>query len=114
MYGFAAFLLLVTMALALVRALLGPTVFDRILAANMFGSATVLMIAIVGFMISRNDLVDIALIYALVSFTGTIAVLRFVEYERVVAAADARKAKGEGTGAGAVERAVGDTSKEGA
>lgn len=112
MYGFAAFLLLVTMALALWRALLGPTVFDRILAANMFGSATVLMISIVGFMISRNDLVDIALIYALVSFTGTIAVLRFVEYERAVP--DARQSAGgpggstvEGTGAGA----VGDTSK---
>lgn len=110
MYGFAALLMLVTMALALVRALLGPTVFDRILAVNMFGSATVLMISIVGFMISRTDLVDIALIYALVSFTGTIAVLRFVEYERAVAAADARK----GARPGAADEAANVATKEGA
>jgi multicomponent Na+:H+ antiporter subunit F len=80
MYEIAAFLLLGTMALALIRALRGPTVFDRILAVNMFGTATVLMISVIGFMGTARDLVDIALIYALVSFTGTIAVLRFVEY----------------------------------
>jgi multicomponent Na+:H+ antiporter subunit F len=118
MYGFAALLMLVTMALALVRALKGPTVFDRILALNLFGSATVLMISIVGFMISRADLVDIALIYALVSFTGTIAVLRFVEYERAVAAADARKAQTDGASeravGGAFDDAAGAASKEGA
>jgi multicomponent Na+:H+ antiporter subunit F len=69
------------MGLALARALRGPTVFDRILAVNMFGTATVLMISVIGFMGTSPDLVDIALIYALVSFTGTIAVLRFVEYD---------------------------------
>ncbi len=92
MYDFAALLLLVAMALSLVRALQGPTVFDRILAANMFGSATVLMITTVGFMIDRTDLVDIGLIYALVSFTGTIAVLRYVEYERVMAERQTKRA----------------------
>ena len=92
MYDFAAFLLLVAMALSIVRALPGPTVFDRILAANMFGSATVLMITTVGFMIDRTDLVDIGLIYALVSFTGTIAVLRYVEYERAMAVKQAKRA----------------------
>ena len=80
MFEIAAFLLLGAMALALTRALRGPTVFDRILAVNMFGTATVLMISVIGFMGTARDLVDIALIYALVSFTGTIAVLRFVEY----------------------------------
>ncbi len=81
MYEIAAFLLLGCMGLALARALRGPTVFDRILAVNMFGTATVLMISVIGFMGTSRDLVDIALIYALVSFTGTIAVLRFVEYD---------------------------------
>ena len=82
MYSAATLLMLIAMGLALVRALQGPTVFDRILAVNMFGSATVVMISVVGFMIGRADLIDIAIIYALISFTGTIAVLRFVEYER--------------------------------
>ena len=81
MYGVAAFLLLVTMAMTLARALRGPTVFDRILAVNVFGTATVLMISVVGFLGTAPDLVDIALIYALISFTGTIAVLRFVELD---------------------------------
>lgn len=80
MYGVSALLLLVGMGLTLVRGLKGPTVFDRILAANVFGTATVLMVSVLGFMGERADLVDIALIYALISFTGTIAVLRFVEY----------------------------------
>ncbi|MEM9800646.1 MAG: monovalent cation/H+ antiporter complex subunit F [Planctomycetota bacterium] len=79
MYGATALLLLIAMGLAMLRALRGPTVFDRILAVNMFGTATVLMISVVGFMSTAPDLVDIALIYALISFTGTIAVLRFVE-----------------------------------
>jgi len=82
MYGVAAILVLVAMALALVRALRGPTVYDRILAVNVFGTATVIMISIVGFMIRAADFVDIALIYALISFTSTLAVLRFTEYQR--------------------------------
>lgn len=83
MYGVSAFLLLVGMGLALARALRGPTVFDRILAVNVFGTATVLMVSVLGFMGGRGDLVDIALIYALISFTGTVAVLRFVEVGQI-------------------------------
>lgn len=91
MFGVSALLLLVGMALALTRALRGPTVFDRILAVNVFGTATVLMVSVLGFMGNRGDMVDIALIYALISFTGTIAVLRFVEYERHRAAVEAQE-----------------------
>jgi len=81
MYAVTALLLLVAMGLAIWRALMGPTVFDRILAVNVFGTATVLMVSVIGFMGTSRDLVDIALIYALISFTGTMAVLRFVEYD---------------------------------
>ncbi|QDV08825.1 putative monovalent cation/H+ antiporter subunit F [Planctomycetes bacterium Poly30] len=97
MYEIAAFLLLASMGLALLRALKGPTVFDRILAVNMFGTATVLMISVIGFMGTSRDLVDIALIYALVSFTGTIAVLRFVEYDVEQNSADDNVASTAGT-----------------
>ena len=71
---------LVTMVLALVRALKGPDVFDRILAANMFGTATVLFIAVIGFLTRRPDFLDMALVYALISFIGIIAVLRFIKF----------------------------------
>ena len=72
--------IMVCMGLALARALLGPTVYDRILAVNAFGTKTVLMIAVLGFLSGRPDFLDIALIYALINFIGTIAVLKFIHY----------------------------------
>lgn len=72
-----------TMSLALVRAFLGPTVFDRVLAANMFGTKTVLLIAVAGFLTGRPEWLDLAIIYALVNFTGTIALLRFSKFENL-------------------------------
>lgn len=80
MFGAAAIAILVTMALAIVRALLGPTVYDRILAVNTFGTKTVLMVAVFGFLTERPDFLDIALVYALINFIGTVAVLKFFEY----------------------------------
>lgn len=71
---------LVTMLLALARAIAGPTVFDRILALNMFGTKTVLLIAVVSFLIGRPSFIDLALVYALMNFIGVIAVLRFSQH----------------------------------
>ena len=76
----AALAILVVMALVLVRAILGPTVYDRILAVNMFGTKTVLLIALLAFISGRLDVLDIALAYALINFISVIAVLRFFEY----------------------------------
>jgi multicomponent Na+:H+ antiporter subunit F len=78
----AALALLAVMGLVLVRALKGPTVYDRILAVNMFGTKTVLLLALMAFISNRLDVLDIALAYALINFIGTIAVLRFFEYDR--------------------------------
>lgn len=69
--------ILITMGLALARAALGPTVFDRILALNMFGTKTVLLIAVISFLTRRPGFLDLALLYALINFIGVIAVLRF-------------------------------------
>lgn len=80
MFTAATLAVLVTMAMALARALLGPTVYDRILAVNMFGTKTVLLIALLGFLDGRPEFLDIALVYALISFVGTIAVLKFLRY----------------------------------
>ena len=71
---------LVTMGLALSRAALGPTLFDRILALNMFGTKTVLLIAVIGFLSGRPDFLDLALLYTLINFIGVIAVLRFLKF----------------------------------
>ena len=80
MFVVASVAILATMALALVRALLGPTVYDRVLAMNMFGTKTVLIIAVLGFLTGRPDFLDLALLYALINFIGTLAVLKFFEY----------------------------------
>lgn len=72
--------LLVVMALALSRAFVGPTVFDRILAANMFGTKTVLLIAVVGFLFGRPEFLDIAIVYALINFIGVVGMLRLIEF----------------------------------
>ncbi|GIX33928.1 MAG: pH regulation protein F [Lysobacterales bacterium] len=71
---------LATMAMALARGLLGPTVYDRILAVNMFGTKTVLLIALLAARSGRSDYLDIALLYALINFIGVIAVLKYFEY----------------------------------
>lgn len=72
--------ILVTMMLAVIRALLGKTVYDRILAVNVFGTKTVLLIAALAFLSGRPDVLDIAVAYALINFIGVIAVLRYFEY----------------------------------
>ena len=80
MFVAAAIGVLVTMAMALLRAILGPTTYDRIMAVNLFGTKTVLIIALLGFIAGRPDFLDIALVYALINFIGTIAVLKFRAY----------------------------------
>ena len=80
MFVAALVAIVITMLLALSRALAGPTVFDRILAANMFGTKTVLLIAVLGFLTGRPDFLDLALIYALINFVGAVAVLKFARY----------------------------------
>lgn len=80
MWVAAAVGILVSMVLALVRALLGPTVYDRVLAVNTFGTKTVLLLLVIGFLTGRPDWVDLSLVYALINFIGTIAVLKFFEF----------------------------------
>jgi len=53
--------LLVTIALVLVRAILGPTIYDRLLAVNSIGTKIVLLIPVYGFLTGRPDFIDIAL-----------------------------------------------------
>lgn len=77
----AAFLLLIGMALLLGRLLSGPTLYDRILAVNSFGTKTVLFLCVFSLVIGRPDGVDIAILYALMNFIATIAVLKFFRYK---------------------------------
>lgn len=83
MFAAAMVGILVSMLLALVRGISGPTVFDRVLAANMFGTKTVLLIAVSGFLTGRPEWLDLALLYALMNFIGMIALLRFTKFDNL-------------------------------
>ena len=79
----AAIVLIISMILVLLRLYFGPTLYDRVLASNVFGTQTVLFIGVVGFLSGRPDFLDIALLYALINFVGTIAVLKFFRYRSI-------------------------------
>ena len=79
MYVVVSVAILVTMILALVRALRGPTVYDRVLAVNLFGTKTALLLSVIAFLFGRPDFLDLALAYALINLVGVLAVLEFIQ-----------------------------------
>jgi multicomponent Na+:H+ antiporter subunit F len=80
MYEVAVAALLLTIALALVRGVLGPTVFDRALAANAIGTIAMLLLAVISFMGGRPEFLDLAIVYGFLNVIGTIAVLKYFRY----------------------------------
>ncbi len=83
MFAAALVAMLVAMLLFLARAVAGPTVWDRILAMNAFGTKTVLFVALLGFFTDRPDFLDVALVYALINFVTTVAILNLVQEARL-------------------------------
>jgi len=80
MFAVTAVAVLVAMALCVARAAKGPTVYDRILAVNAIGTLTVLLIGVHGFLSGRPEFLDLALVYTLINFIGTVAVSKYVEF----------------------------------
>jgi multicomponent Na+:H+ antiporter subunit F len=80
MFAAAAAAILVALALVIVRAIRGPTVFDRVLAGNTVGSLAILLLAVVGFLTGRPEFLDIGLTYGLLNLIGTLAVLKFFRH----------------------------------
>ena len=93
MFAVATAGILISMGLALTRAYMGPSVYDRVLAVNIFGTKTVLLIGVLGFLTERPEFLDLALVYAMINFIANIAVLKFFEYGDL---GRGRRASGEG------------------
>lgn len=91
MYYAVTLATLVTMALALLRAIRGPTLYDRVMAVNMFGTKTVLLLSVIAFLFGRPEFLDLVLAYALINFIGVFAVLEF--FRNRAARRTARKAR---------------------
>ena len=79
MFTVASLAILVVMGMVLARAVLGPHVYDRILAVNSFGTLT-----------DRPEFLDISLVYALINFIGTVAVTKYVRYSHLSSADEER------------------------
>ncbi|MFN3607868.1 MAG: monovalent cation/H+ antiporter complex subunit F [Hyphomonas sp.] len=91
---------LIGMVLLLVRVLIGPTLYDRILAVNVIGTKTVLVIGLLGYVMGRPDFLDIAMIYTLINFVTTIAILKFFRYRSFQVPLMRRPDTGAGAGKG--------------
>ncbi|MDG2475019.1 MAG: monovalent cation/H+ antiporter complex subunit F [Paracoccaceae bacterium] len=83
MFEICLIILLLSTLVLLYRVYLGPTLYDRVIAVNSIGTLAVLIIGVVGFLTERPDFLDIALLYALMNFIGTVAVLKFFRYKMV-------------------------------
>ncbi len=82
-------LLAFSMAIILIRLFSGPTLYDRILAVNAFGAKTVLFLVVFALMVGEPAAIDIALLYALINFIATIAILKFFRYRSLEVALSA-------------------------
>ena len=80
MFTTAAVALIAALSLAFVRAIKGPTVFDRMLAGNCVGTLAILLLAVLGFLTGRPEFLDVGLTYGLLNLVGSLAVLKFFRH----------------------------------
>jgi multicomponent Na+:H+ antiporter subunit F len=80
MFQAAATALIVALGLAILRAIKGPTVFDRVLAGNAVGTLAILLLAVIGFLTDRPEFLDVGLTYGLLNLVGSLAVLKFFRH----------------------------------
>ncbi len=80
MFTVAALAVIAAIVLAVVRVLRGPTLFDRVLAANSVGTLAIIFLAVLGFLNGRPEWLDIALVYGVLNLIGTIAILKFFRH----------------------------------
>lgn len=79
-FAVAAVAILIALTLAIVRALLGPTIFDRVLAANAVGTSAILLLSVLGFLTGRPEFLDVGILYALLNIIATLAILKYFRH----------------------------------
>lgn len=80
MFAAAVLAVLVALVLVVLRALKGPTLFDRVLAGNSVGTLAILLLAAVGFLTGRPEWLDIGITFGLLNLISTVAILKFVRH----------------------------------
>lgn len=80
---YSAVALTIIIAVPIVRVLKGPTVFDRLLAANAIATKTIVLICLIGYIFGRIDMfIDITLAYAILGFLGSLVIAKYVSSSR--------------------------------
>jgi multicomponent Na+:H+ antiporter subunit F len=72
-----AIIIVIASFVSLYRGLEGPGIFNRIIAVNVIGTKTIVLLVLIGFIYERPDFFDIALVYAILNFIMTIAATRY-------------------------------------
>lgn len=80
MFAGAALAVIAALVLVVVRVLRGPTLFDRVLAANSVGTLAIILLTVLGFLNGRPEWLDIALTYGVLNLIGTLAILKFFRH----------------------------------
>jgi len=77
MFEVTTLLILLSFSLTIVSIIRGPTVYDRIISANSFGTLIVLFLSIIGYLFGRPEFIDLAIIYAILNVIGAVAILKY-------------------------------------
>ncbi|MFQ6071393.1 MAG: monovalent cation/H+ antiporter complex subunit F [Methanosarcinales archaeon] len=75
--------IIITTLLCLYRGVYGPEMYNRLVAINTIGTKTIVILVLIGFIYERPFFFDIALVYALLNFIGTLAISKYVETGRL-------------------------------
>lgn len=76
---FSILFLSATIFLCMLRAIKGPSASDRLIAINVISTKTIMLILIVSFLLNETYFVDVAIVYALISFLSSIVISKFIE-----------------------------------
>ncbi|MCB2288326.1 cation:proton antiporter [Clostridium sp. CS001] len=76
---FSILFLSATIFICMFRAVKGPSAADRLIAINVIGTKTIVLIIIVSFLLNETYFVDVAIVYALISFLSSIVIAKYIE-----------------------------------
>ncbi|QXM06908.1 monovalent cation/H+ antiporter complex subunit F [Crassaminicella indica] len=79
LFIFSCLFLSFTIILCMLRAVIGPSAADRLIAINVIGTKTIVLISIVSFILKESYFIDVVLVYALISFVASIVIANFIE-----------------------------------
>ena len=80
MFAVATCAVLAALVLVVIRVIKGPTVFDRVLAANSVGTLAILLLAVLGFLNGRPEWLDLGITYGVLNVISTLAILKFFRH----------------------------------